>query len=118
MDHSAEALIGLVVARGNAPERFETAEEVFDEMAPAVHVEVAGDGLRPMGLGRDDCRRAPLVQFGAQPINIEGLVGQQRGEIEVLDQRRDTDAIVSLARQEDEAHQIAERIDQRHDLGR
>ena len=29
----------------------------------------------------------------------------------------DTGAVVTLARQKDEAHQIAERVDQRHDLG-
>jgi hypothetical protein len=62
-------------------------------------------------------RRAALIQFGAQPIHVEGLVGQQRGEIEILNERRGPDAVVALAGQQHEAHQSAERIDQRHDLG-
>ena len=118
MDHGTEAVIGLVVARGNAPEFFELAEEVFDEMAPAIHVKVARDGARSVGLGRDHGCRAALIEFGTQPIHVEGPVGQQRREIEVLDERCHPDAVVALARQEHEAHQIAERIDECHDLGR
>jgi NAD(P)-dependent dehydrogenase (short-subunit alcohol dehydrogenase family) len=37
----AEALVGLVVARCDTAELLEFAEEVFDEMAPSIHMEVA-----------------------------------------------------------------------------
>src|SRR5215210_1553766 len=117
MDHGAEAVIGFVVARSDAPEFFELAEEVFDEMTPAIHRIVAHGLVRSIGLGRDDGGGPARVQFGPQPIHIEGPVGQQRGQIEILDERRDPDAVVALTGQEHKAHQIAECIDERHDLG-
>src|SRR3954453_11582227 len=56
MDHSLEALIGLVGAHGNTLELLEHAEEVLDQMAPFVHfgvdLERAGAArmyLREMG---------------------------------------------------------------------
>jgi hypothetical protein len=100
MDHGAEACVGLVIARGNAPEFFELAEEIFDEMTPAIHRKVARDGVCSVGLGRDHGCRAALIEFGTQPIHVKGLVGQQRREIEILDERRGPDAVVPLARQE------------------
>ena len=39
-------------------------------------------------------------------------------EIDASDQRLGADAVVALAREQDEARQIAQRIDKRHDLGR
>lgn len=97
VDHGGEAFVGSVVASGNSLESFEAAEEVFDRMAPTVHVEVAGDELRPIGFGRDHRHRTPLAQFGPQPTGIEGPVGQERGEIDVLNERLGTDAVVALA---------------------
>src|SRR5215203_3337172 len=37
IDHGLKALIGLVVARGDAAELLQGAEEVLDEMPPAIH---------------------------------------------------------------------------------
>ena len=57
MDHSFEALIGLVGAHGDALELLELAEEVLDQMAPFVHlgVDLQRDGaarvLRDHDLG-------------------------------------------------------------------
>ncbi len=76
MDHGGEAFIGLVVARGDAPVCLDVAEEVFDKVAPAVDLEIARDGLCPIGLGRDDRDRAAIVQLGAQRIAVEGFVGR------------------------------------------
>lgn len=118
MDHGGEALVCFVVSCGDSSERFEIAKQIFDQMAPAVHVEIAGNGVRPIGFGRDDGNRAPVVQFGPQPIDIEGFVGQECLEVDILDERLDADAVVTLAGQEDKARKIAKRIDQRHDLGR
>jgi hypothetical protein len=118
MDHGGEALVGFVVSGGDSPERLEAAEEVLDQMAPSIHVEIARDGLGAVGFRRDDRDRAPLVQLGAQPIDIEGLVAEERGEVDVLDERFDAEAVVTLTGQQDEAGEIAERIDQRDDLGR
>ena len=73
MDHGGEAFIGFVVACGDAAECLDVAEEVFDEVAPAVDLEIARDGLCAVGFGRDDRDRAAIVQQGAQRIDVEGL---------------------------------------------
>jgi hypothetical protein len=118
MNHGREAFIGFVVAGGNSAECFDATEEVLDEMTPAIHLEVAGGGSGAIGFGWDNRKRASVVEFDTQPIDIEGLVGEECLEIDVLDERLDPDAVVALARQEDKAREIAERIDQHHDLGR
>src|SRR5919205_3162522 len=73
MDHRGETLIGLVVAGRDAAKLLQVAEEILDKVAPAIHVEVTGYGLCPIGLGRDDGGRAARVQFGAEPIDVEGF---------------------------------------------
>src|SRR6476469_788650 len=118
MDHGGEAFVGFLITRGDASEGLELTEEVFDQMAPAVHMEVAGDGLLAVCLGRDDRLRTAIVQLGAQPVDIEGLVGQERQDLDILDERLDADAVMTLTGQENEAGQIAERVDQGHDLAR
>jgi hypothetical protein len=118
MDHGFEALVGFVIARGDAAEFLDLAEEIFDQMAPLVHFEVAGNAHGPVGLRRDHGHRAPLVQIGTDHVAVEGLVRQQGGEVEILQKRGNTSAVVSLSRQQDEAHEIAQRIDQGNDLGR
>ena len=69
-------------------------------------------------LGRNDRLRTAIVELGAQPVDIEGLVGQERQDLDILDERLDADAVMTLTGQENEAGQIAERVDQGHDLGR
>ena len=68
-------------------------------------------------LGDDDLRAA-LVQFGDDPVAVEGLVGEQRAKFDALDQRRDADRVEALPRQQNEADQIAERVGQREYFGR
>jgi hypothetical protein len=67
-------------------------------------------------LGDDDLRAA-LVQFGDDPVAVEGLVGEQRVKFDALDQRRDANRVEALPRQQNEANQIAERIRQRENFG-
>src|SRR3954470_21369820 len=67
MYHRREARIGFVVTGGDAAELLDLAEEVFDQMAPLVHLEVARDGGDPIGFGRDHGGRTPIVQIGADP---------------------------------------------------
>src|SRR3954471_15586826 len=118
MDDCGEARVGFVVARGDAAELLDLAEEVLDQMAPLVHLEIAGNVGGPIGLWRDHGQGATLVQVSADPVAVEGLVRQQGSEIEIRQQRSDADAVVSLPRQQDEAHEIAQRIHQSDDLGR
>lgn len=53
----------------------------------------------------------------AQPVVVERLVADQGLKIEAGDQGLDADAVVTLAGQQDEANEIAEDVDQGHDLG-
>lgn len=106
MGHGGEAVVGLFVAGGDAAEFLEIAEEVLDQMAPLIHHEVAGNAARPIGLGRDDGHRALLVQLGAQPIVVEGFVGEEGVEVDACNQRLGANAVVTLTRQKDEARQI------------
>src|ERR671911_494676 len=98
MYHRREARVGFVVAGGDAAELLELAEEVFDQMAPLVHLEVAREGGDPIGFGRDRGGRTPIVQIGADRVAVEGFVRQKSAEIEVRQKRGDTDAVVSGSR--------------------
>ena len=66
---------------------------------------------------RDDDLRTAFIQLRDDPVGVECLVGDQATELDSLDQRRDADRVVSLTRQEDEAHEIAQCIGQRQDFG-
>jgi hypothetical protein len=118
MDDSGEAGVSLVVASGEAPELLEALEAVLDEMAPSIHVLVVRDRRITARHGRNNSESATLGQFGPQCVVVERLVGEECIELDVFDQRRDTDAVMTLAGQQDEANQIAEGIDESHDLRR
>ena len=118
VDHRAIACVGFLVARCDFAEFLDLAEEIFDQMAPFVHLEVAIDGVLSIGFWRNGGDGAPAVEFGAQPIVVEGFVGEQGADGDAGDQRFDADAVVSLTWQQDEARQIAERIDKRDDFAR
>src|SRR3954467_13405420 len=68
MDDCSEARISFVVAGGDPPELFDLGEEVLDEMAPLVHLDVAGNAGGAVGLGRDHGLSAALVQVRADVI--------------------------------------------------
>ncbi len=76
------------------------------------------NGRFAVRLCRDDSGGAALIERGAQGVVVEGFVSDQGIEIDACDQRLDADTIVTLTRQQDKAHQIAERIDESDDLGR
>ena len=87
-------------------------------MAPFVHLQIAIDRVLSIRFVLNDRDGAPAVELGAQPIVVEGFVGEQGADGDAGDQRFDADAVVSLTRQQGEALQIAERIDKRDDFGR
>jgi hypothetical protein len=117
-DECGKAFVGLVVSRRDSPELFEIAEEVFDEMAPAIHGEVACNGLLSIRLWRDDDFRFGFLKQVAQVIVVEALVGQKCLHIDAVDQVRRGNAVVTLAWQENEPGEVAERIDKGDDLRR
>jgi hypothetical protein len=118
MDHGSEAGIGLVAAHGHALELLEFAEEVLDEMPPLVDLEINRERGFALGPLRDDDFRTALIQFSDDPVGVECFVCDEATELCSLDQRRHPDRVVSLARQKDEAHEVAQSICQRQDFGR
>src|SRR5260370_38608236 len=52
------------------------------------------------------------------PFVVEALVADQRTDGEAIEQRLGADTVMTLSRQEHETCKVAQRIDQRHDLGR
>src|SRR6185437_5883205 len=117
MDHGGEALIGFVGAHGDAFELFEFGEEVLDQTPPFVHLLVDGERRCPARMLRDDDLGSALAQLGDDRVAVESLVGDQRVKLHSVDQRRDADRVETLARQQHEAYEIAERIGQRQDFG-
>src|SRR3954466_7927722 len=117
MDSGGVAGICLVVSGGYCPELFQLGEDVLDQVAPAVHVAVEVEAAFAAGFGRDHRCGAAGIEVRPDPVRVERLVAEQGVEIQTLDQRRHADGVVSLAGQQHEAQQIAERVDQGDDLG-
>ena len=113
MDDGCEALIGFVCPHRDAFEFLELAEEILDQVPPLVEFGVQRQGAAPaVGAERSRfLRRAREV--GNDGIAVEGLVGDQSAEGDSVDQRSDADLIETVAGQQDEADQIAERVGQR-----
>src|SRR3712207_2096990 len=86
-------------------------------MAPAIHVAVEVDLGLAVGLGRDHRDGPAGVKVCSQPVHVEGFVAEQGAEGDALDQRRHADRVMALARQQHEAHQVAQRVHQGDDLG-
>src|SRR3954467_11706274 len=86
-------------------------------MAPAVHVAVKADDGLAVRLGRDHRGGAAIVKLRPEPIVVEGFVAEQSAEGDALDQRLHADAVMALAGQSNEAHQVAEGVDEGDDLG-
>ena len=100
MDHRGETGVGLARAQGDALELLEFAEEILDEVAPLVDIEVDAPGLGASWMLRDDHLRAPGVQLGEDPVDVEGLVRDQPSEPDALDQWRHRQGLEALPRQE------------------
>jgi hypothetical protein len=113
-----EAVIGFVVAGGDGAKLFQLGEAILDQMTPAIHVLIVGNRGLAVGFRRDDGEGAAAVEFRPEPIDIERLVPKQGVKGKVADQRRDAERVMALAGQEHDAHKVAQRIDQRDDLGR
>ena len=118
VDDGGEAFVGLLVARGNASKGLYAAEEVFDEMPPLVFFPVVlGISAGPLA-ERDDGLHVVGAQSFAQPAGIKSLVADQGQAIDAGHESVEAGDVVPLARQEYEADQIAERIDDHGDLRR
>src|SRR5215213_8552185 len=86
-------------------------------MAPSIGVAIEVEAGLAVRLGRDHGDGAAGVEFGPEPVDVEGPVAEQGAEGDTLDQGRHADGVVALARQQHEAHQVAQRVHQGDDLG-
>ena len=80
-------------------------------MPPLVHFQIDGDGTDPFGPLRDDDLCSALVELLDDPVGIGRLVAKQGIE-------PDADGVIAVSRQQHEAHQVAQGIGERDDLGR
>src|SRR5574337_319013 len=112
-----EALVGLVGTHGDPLEFLELAEEVLDQVAPFIHLLVNGKRLRSARMLGDHDLGAARIELSDNRVAVEGFVRDQRAEGDALDEWRDAHAVEALPRQEDEAHQVAQRIGKGDDFG-
>src|SRR5713101_482607 len=61
---------------------------------------------------------AALVEIGDDVVAVEGLVGDQRAEIDAVEERGNADSVEALSRQQHESDEIAQRVGEREDFGR
>ena len=118
VNHRGEAGIGFFIARGDASKRLDGAEEVFDQVAPLVLFRVMCGVPGGTLAQRNDSLDACASQMLAQPVGIERLVADAGEAGDAGDENVKAGDVVTLARQEHEADQIAERIDERRNLRR
>jgi len=109
--------VGLFVSCCDSAEFFDLCEEILDQMPPAVDGEVTWYRMLAVRLGRDHGGGAPGIQFGTDPVDVERLVRKKGLERDPFDQRFDTNAVVALPWQENEARQISQGIDEGDNLG-
>ena len=118
MDGGKEIPGGFVVAGCDRPELLELAEEILDQVA--LFVEFSIEFARPHAVWsrRDDggfASRRQRVEYSA--IGIEGPICDQQVGGHMRQQRIGPGQVVRLSRRQQEAQRIAERVDQRMDLG-
>src|SRR5260370_7753736 len=67
---------------------------------------------------RDHDLSAALVEVGDDVVAVEGIVSDQGGELEALDERGDPQRVIALSWQQHESDEIAQGIGEGQDLGR
>ena len=91
-------MVGLVAAHGDAFELFEFAEEVLDQVAPSINFGVDCAWRNAARMLGDDDPAPSRVQFGENPIGIEGLVAEQGVEFDPVNERGNADRIEPVTR--------------------
>src|SRR5665213_490126 len=87
-------------------------------MAPFIEFGVERERQSASGMLGNDDLCAALVQVCDDRVAIKGFVGDQSAEGETLDQRCDANSVEAVARQQDEAYEVAERVGESEDFGR
>jgi hypothetical protein len=74
-------------------------------------------GLSAFGPGRDHGLDAELAQGVVEVVGVVGLVGEDGGRLEAVDEGGGLDHVAAVARREDQADRQSERVDAGVDLG-
>jgi hypothetical protein len=118
VDGGEEVPGSLVVAGSDGTELLELAVEVFDEMASFVHFLVERSRCFAVAfLGNDNCLTGGQQRLDEALVGIERLVSQQDFGLHVRQQGIAALQIVGLARGQEEAKRIAQRVDRGVDFG-
>ena len=117
VDHGLETGICLVASHGYAFELLQLAEEILDQVAPFVNVLVDVERFGAPGVLRDYDLCLAFVHVFDDPVGIKSLVSDQATEFDVLYQGRNADGVKAMAGEQNEPHQIPERVGQREDFG-
>ena len=117
IDHCLEAAVCFVASHCYAFEFLQLAEEVLDQVAPFVNVLVDIERLGAPLMLRDYDLGLAFVHVFDDPVGIEGLVGDQAAEFDVLDQGRKAHGVKAMAGQQGEPHQVPKCVGQREDFG-
>jgi len=107
----------FVVTRRDSAKVLEFIEEALDEVALAIEGEVAWQRDRAAGMGRNDRSDLPVGEGFDEGISVIGLVTDQSRWIGVLKQRLCTSEVAGLPWRKHQLDRIAQRIDERVDLG-
>lgn len=118
MDGGKEIPGGFVVAGCDRPELLELAEEILDQVALFVEFSIELARHQTVWSRRDYggfASRRQRAEYSA--IGIEGAICDQQVGGHMRQQRISPGQVVRLSRRQQEAQRIAERVDQRMDLG-
>jgi hypothetical protein len=118
VDGGKEIPGGFVVAGCDRPELLELAEEILDQVALFVEFSIELARHQTVWSRRDYggfASRRQRAEYSA--IGIEGAICDQQVGGHMRQQRISPGQVVRLSRRQQEAQRIAERVDQRMDLG-
>ena len=118
MNERQEGYSEFVVARGDASELLDAAEETLDQIATLVDMPIEGARVESVGAWRDDRLAALLGNDAHEGIGVVTLVGDDELGRLVLDQCCRLLNIRDLACREDDAQRIAQGIHGNMQLGR
>lgn len=107
----------LVVPGGDAAELLEPGEHALDTVALFVEARVAGVFAGPVWPWRNDGLGADLAQRVVEMVGVVGLVGDDGGGPEAVEQGGGLDDVASVAGGQDEADRKAKGVDAGVDLG-
>ena len=68
-------MIRFVISGSDTTELFQFTEEIFNQMTPFVHGEIARNRAFAIRFGRNDRERATRFELGSQGVVVEGFVG-------------------------------------------